>query len=146
MNIYNFDILNSSRKNAYTNRDKINLYLYRHNIIFCVNESEHRMKHLNVFIISICLCCFANRSSPLYGYLYLRYINIFDILNSHDHAKIYIKINYICIEIKLTYIFMDHNTRVKRLTILYLYAEAISVDLVYNNRDEKLLPHIPMEG
>lgn len=73
-------------------------------------------------------------------------IYIFDILNSHDHAKIYIKINYICIEIKLTYIFMDHNTRVKRLTILYLYAEAISVDLVYNNRDEKLLSHIPMEG
>lgn len=52
------------------------------------------------------------------------------------HAKM-----HTYIEIKLTCIFMDHNTGVKR-TILYLYTEAIYVDLVYNNRDEKLLPHI----
>lgn len=117
---------------------KLTYIFIDHNIIFCVNGvQKYRIKHLNIFnnvyvVLQIELLLFVD-------------IYTFDILNSHDHAKIYIKINYICIEIKLTYIFIDHSTGVKR-TILYLYAEAISVNLVYNNRDEKLLSHIPMEG
>lgn len=45
------------------------------------------------------------------------------------------------IEIKLTHTFIDHSG-VKRRTILCLYAEVIYVDLVCNNKDEKLLPHL----
>lgn len=41
---------------------------------------------------------------------------------------------------KITCTFIGYNIGVKRSTILYLYIEAIYVDLVYNNRDEKLLP------
>jgi len=55
-----------------------------------------------------------------------------DVLNSHE-AKM-------DIEIKLTYTFIDHNIlEIKGQTILYSYTEAIYANLVYNNRDEKLL-------
>lgn len=67
--------------------------------------------------------------------LFIR-IYSFDILNSRNRAKMHV------IEIKLTYTFIDHGIEVKRRTILYLYTEVIYVDLVCNNRDEKLLPHL----
>jgi len=48
------------------------------------------------------------------------------------------------VEIKLTYTFIDHNIlEIKKQTTLYLYTEVIYANLLYNNRDEKLLYYIP---